>query len=671
MTMLPHKNFTGEFPRQNAYDLAPGAAQSATNVDFTQGNLQGIKTRSEVLGVNAPGAKSIFIFDSATYSYYTWARDVDAVRGPIADDTYSRFYWADGTNFYASRGDLGGGGEPSSTNRYWVGVPEPTAAMTADTTANTFNINGYSPTTITVFAEGADNTRKYEVQPTKTVALNNIANYDVSLASANVPVNFLNQPVNGVAPSTTYKLAVEVAFSDGTNTYKAIVRPGVNTSSIPGELNGLNATLGSTVANSGTANESYTITLQLQAGSGYREARAYTYTYVNFWGEEGPPAKPLVMDIGENQVVTVKYTPPTANNYAPINRVRIYRTATGGTGTEYLFVKELTINTTNPVFKDDVQGSALGESIQTRDFYPPPQNLRGITVMPGGVLAGFSGNTVYFSQPYLPYAWKPSTTQALEHRVVGMCGYENGLYVTTTAYPVLITGYHPDTMSSQKIPAIQAGVSKGSICNAGPFAVYASHDGLVTIRGINASLDLSFKFFTREQWRNLYGDKLSQMRLNVHDGHLVAWFEDGTPGFLIRLDEVTPSFTKLTDPIYSSLVHPLTDALYVGSGSKLYIFKGGSARQAFTHWGKDYILPKQENLGGVQFVGGGTLTFTVYADGTQVFQTLLTIDQSGSSVIRLPSGFRARRWSFKIDGQADCYIYEMNVFTSPSELQGV
>lgn len=685
MTALPQKQFTGEFPRLPAYDLPVGAAQSAINCDFTQGNLQGIKSRTPVAGISASGAKSIFIYDSLYYSYYTWSRDVDAVRSPIADDAYSRFYWCDGTNFYVSRGDVGGsGGEPSTTNRYLVGVPQPASAMTFNAAGTNFTINGYRPTVHTIFCEGSDGARKNETAVgantfvTDTlnacqITTNVSASCDALNANVDVPTTSITgydesgNPITETtttsqAPSVTYKMAVEVRFLTETGYLSAVIRQDTNTNTYPAEMAGLTGSF----AYSGN-----TLTVNLRTRSDYREARAYTYTYVNQYGEEGPPANPLQIDIIEGQSVALAYTPPGTHSYCPITRIRVYRTATGGTGTDYLFVGEAVINQGAPSFVDAIKGSALGETIQTRDFYPPPQNLRGIVGMPGGVLAGFSGNTVYLSQPYLPYAWKPTTTQALENRVIGLCPYENGLYVTTTAHPVLITGYSPETMSSQKIPAIQAGVSKGSFCNAGPFAVYASNDGLVTMRGVNASLDLSFKFFTREQWRSLYGSKLNHMRLNAHDGHLLGWFDDGTPGFLIKMDESSPSFTKLTDVVYSALVHPLTDALYVGDGTSVFAFKTSSGRQAWTHWSKDFILLKPENLGAVQLIGGGSVVLTVYADGTQVFQATLSLNETGSIIQRLPSGFMARRWSFKLEGSSNAFVNELVPVTSPAELKGV
>lgn len=542
MTAIVNKNFQGEYPRTQPQDLPNGAARNAVNCDFTQNILTGIKTRGEITSVSVANPKTIFIHESVAYSYFAWDRDVDAVRSPIADDAFNRFYWADGSNFYVSRADVGSGGEPAANNRYKVGVPQPAT-----------------------------------------------------------PLGF-------------------VSF--------------------------------------GTA-------------STYAESRAYTYTYVNQYGEEGPPAAPYVVDMTENQPITVSYTAPAANHgYCPITKIRLYRTATGSQGTDYLFVAEIAIGGT-PHILDALKNSELGEAISTRNFYPPPQNLRGICALPSGALVGFSGNSVWFSEAYLPYAWKPANTQTLQHNIVGMCTYDTGLYVTTLAYPVLISGYSPDGMSAQRIPAIQAGVSKGSLVNAGAFVAYASNDGIVTIRGISASLDLSFQFFTREEWRNRYANKMSLMRLNVHDGHLLAWFTDGTPGFLIRLDENTPSFTKLTDSITCAFVHPEADSLYVCQGNTLYSFKSGLTRKPFTHWSKDFLLGKPESLGAIQIIGGGTVTVTVYADGSQIMQSTQTLTESGSTVVRLPSGFRARKWSFSVDGQADSYIQQYAVVTSPSELANV
>jgi len=310
----------------------------------------------------------------------------------------------------------------------------------------------------------------------------------------------------------------------------------------------------------------------------------------------------------------------------------------------------------------------LGEPLSTQGYYPPEQTLVGICMMANGIMCGFSGNELHFSEPYLPYAWNPQAIKPFSHRIVGVCPFEGGLYVTTTAHPHIVMGASPDAMTDAKVPAIQAGVTKGSICNLGPYVAYASHDGLVLARGLDASLEQSFKFWTRDEWRTLYGNKLANIRLNAHDGSVVVWFDDGTPGFLLRLEEEALSLTQLSEPIQAAFVHPLADALYVAAGSAVYEFCAGAARNPFTWRSKDFILPKPTNLGVAQLVGDGSVTLEVYADDNLRFTQEVTLVDTGA-LVRLPAGFLARSWSFGLAGAGE--VREMYAATTIPELQNV
>ena len=292
-------------------------------------------------------------------------------------------------------------------------------------------------------------------------------------------------------------------------------------------------------------------------------------------------------------------------------------------------------------------------------------------MMANGMLAGFKGNEVHIMEPYLPYACNPNYIKPFPNKVVGICPFEGGLYVTTTAEPYILMGTAPENMTDSKVPAVQAGVSKGSIVAIGNQVIYASNDGLVMAQGLNASLDMSFKFFTRDVWRDRYGSKLSNMRLSRHDGNLVVWFDDGTPGFIMRFEEENPSFTKISDPIYAAFVSPLADALYVASGgSSVYVFGAGASRQMFRWWSREYVLPKPTNFGAMQLKGSGTLTVYVYADGALKHMQAVTLSLSGT-LIRLPSGFLAKQWSVRLVGDAGCELHECPLVTTPTELQNV
>lgn len=378
---------------------------------------------------------------------------------------------------------------------------------------------------------------------------------------------------------------------------------------------------------------------------------------------------PVEIDVIEGQSVSLSYTPlPDSSGYCPISLIRFYRTATGSASTDFSFVDEIIVNSTAPYYTDTKAGDELGGASQSANFEAPPQNLRGLCVMGNGIMVGFAGNELYFMEPYLPYAYRPSTIKPLPYSIVGICPTDDGLYVTTTAYPFLITGVSPDSMMDRRVPAIQAGVSKGSICSLGASVAYASHDGIVLLRGIDASTDMSFQLFTRTVWRERFGDKLSVMHMNAHDGNLVVWFEDGTPGFLVRVEEGALSLTRLLDPIYTAFVHPQADALYVAQGRTVFEFKGGDETKPFEWTSKDFILPKPANFGVLQLVGKGAVTFSVAADDQVRHTGSAVLSGYDADVFRLPSGFLARKWSVSIRGAAGTRISELALAITPMEL---
>lgn len=471
--------------------------------------------------------------------------------------------------------------------------------------------------------------------------------------------------VAGGTASVTTKPAVELIFSmtDG-STVKAVLREDSSQNTWPSEL----ASYSAVFAQTGSAG-----TVEIHINSQYARARAYAYTYVNTFEEEGALSDPLILDaVVDGASLALGYTPPPSQDgYRPINKIRVYRTATGAVDTSYLFVGEFVVNNTAPVVSDYFRDHELGESAQTIDFLPPLQTLKGLTVLPNGIMAGFVANEVHLSEPYLPYAWKRANIKTLPNNIVAICATETGLYATTTAHAYLISGVTPDAMVPQKIGAIQGGVSKWSLTSVGPYAVYASNDGLVMLNGLQASLDASFKFFTREAWQRRYGIHLPQLHLNVHDGNLVGWFDNGAEGFMIKLDEAESSLTRLFIPnISASYVSPQYDALFIAAGYAIYEFRKGSQARPWSWWSKDFILPSPQSMGAIQVIGTGIATFSVYADGNLVRQITWEITSVGPEdlkIERLPGGVLARRWSVKIES-GNAHIREVYLANTIGEL---
>lgn len=754
--MIQLTQFTGEIPRVLPHLLPENAAQFAQDCDFSRGVLAGMPDRATVPGIGVSGLQSLFVYDSLTYSWYGWNRDVDAVRGPVANDAYSRFYWTDGTDMFVSRGDMGSGGEPQSNNKYKVGVPAPTQAMyrqggdkfdlpavasmsaelicesadgtvtkaqavTLNTTSSTsltqvmsLSANGFScaatgavanesdlvsigfvtpsapdpehglvvAPSYSVFplfgtgAFGAFPLYFYALLPESGVpgtAINMFVNYATSPrlfynlgggwwctqpglpAPSSIPQTLvgMNNAINQVTATMAVRLTLH---KTGGGASTALIRPLAANSTLSPELEGCSASF----TTSGS-----TVTITLSRASSAVEHRAYIYTRVNNYGEESAPSPPFELDTVEGVSLPLVIPSESVTGYCPISMIRVYRTA--GTAGQYLYVGELTFGTS--LFTDAVRTEALGEPVSTIGHTPPEYGLKGLVSLPNGILAAFKNNEVHFSEPYQPSIWKASNIMTTGSRVVGLCPAEGGVFVTTTTHPYFIAGMTPDAMSQQKITNIQAGVSKGSICNIGPSVVYATNDGLATARGVDVSMDFSFKFFTREEWRKRYGGKLSQMRINAHDGHLLIWFSDGTPGFLLRYDEVEASFTRLTSPVTAAFVHPQGDSLYVANGSIVYSFKSSATRLPFIWHSKDYITPKPVNFGALSLFGDKSVKVTVLADGVIKHTQTVTLTEDFGVDMRLPSGFLARKWSVKIEGVAGASVSQLCLAGSFMEMQ--
>lgn len=115
--------FSGKRPRVPEHLLASYEATIAENCDFAYGELRNTKAGLQML-IMANNPKSIYTDDGTTF--YSWDKDIDAVRSPLANDTNNRLYYSgDGGIRVTNRlGTQATGGPPASS--YLVGVPRPT-----------------------------------------------------------------------------------------------------------------------------------------------------------------------------------------------------------------------------------------------------------------------------------------------------------------------------------------------------------------------------------------------------------------------------------------------------------------------------------------------------------------------------------------------------------------
>lgn len=407
---------------------------------------------------------------------------------------------------------------------------------------------------------------------------------------------------------------------------------------------------------------------------GTAETRAYIYTYVNLWGEESAPSDAVIANVTAMQSVVVACSVTQPTGYKPYGRIRVYRSNTSSQGvTQYQFVGEQTVDSGVDAiydFTDIATGSELGEVCPSDLWDCPPSSLTNLTLLPNGVFAASWGNEIRFSVPYRPWAWPEAWAITLRNSVTGMLPLGNSLLVTTTAYPSLINGAHPDSFIESRVPLAQAGVAQRSMVDLGSAVAYVSHDGIVMVRGNQGGIDASQKFWTREDWRAAYGPttgNLASVRLMGFEGRIMGLRPASNNGFLLDIEEGGGAMSQVRTYVNGAFILPETDQCYITDTSgRLYQLFGGDSGSYVWH-SKDFIVDRPTNFGALQLIlgGSGTVTYTVYADG--VARSTGTVTASG--IVRLTSGFRARRWSVKLEGTA--IVREMYLATIPQELMNV
>lgn len=673
MTGIKINTFKGVRPRVPESLLQEGEATLAQNCDFAYGELRHTKDGS-LLGtmVNAP--RSIYTDDGLTF--YTWTTDVDAVRSPLANDTFNRLYYTDGSEMKVTNrlGTQTDGGAPSSS--YKVGVPRPTAAPVLEvqlpdlTDASKYTMafrfhweaagikyqeQSVSPSKITSTTfRYTPPTQTREVTHSTKDEFPEVGQPSVIYLSSDTgkryiwSVNLYVETTDHATPTEAVPVIRLTVADNATSAQVCDVYS--SNSSLPssGSLWSIDM-----VKENGV--DSYLLTFSTGIKESDKETRAYIYTYVNTYNEEGPPSSPAVVDTSPVVNLKVTVTRDAVSGYAPIKEIRVYRTPTGSSIADYFYVGTITMLTqtgTTFSFVDSVKAEQLNEPVSSTYDYPPPVGLKGLMSLPNGILCAWKGNELWFSEAYRPWAWNPSNVKTLNAAIVGGIPHGSGAVVTTVKQPYIVSGVSPDAMTASRLNVDQAGVSKWSIAVVDGAVMYASHDGLVTLQGGTASLSQGQRFFTREVWRQQVGAGLSSMVFSVWDGRLVVFSaaQSFTP-MMIRFDEADGSMTDLPGlQAACAFISQLSDQFYFARGTKLYQFNGGSDLQA-TWQSRELVLPRPMNYGAAQAVCEGSWVIELWAMISGSYQLKHTQSVgSGVTTFRLPAGFETDRYRVKLSG---------------------
>lgn len=380
---------------------------------------------------------------------------------------------------------------------------------------------------------------------------------------------------------------------------------------------------------------------------------AWVYTFVSIYGEEGPPSYPSeIMDVTPGDLVLLQVPAPVSPPQN-IEKKRIYRVNNG----EYQLLTELGIGDTE--FSDAVLPENLGGLLTTTDFDLPPSDMVGIIALPNGIMAGFSGNQVCFSEPYLPHAWPVKYRTQVFGKVVALAAFGSSLVVVhDSGPPCVMTGDHPDSMSQGYMEVGYAGVCKRGVVDMGAMAVIPTGVGLVGC-GVGANSLLTAAQFGHQDWGALSPETFSAWRSG---GEYVAFGEDGA----IIFNPETGDCSTLDLIATAGRTDQANGKLYLAIDGQVWLFNSRIADPANMEWRSKAFETPPVNFS-VLVAKGASYPFEVdiFADGAKVVTKVVT---SGNPM-RLPSGFRATSWEIEVRGDKEVSLIAMA--TSMRELRGI
>lgn len=552
------QGFGGEIPRLSPHLLPDNAAQVASNLKLYSGDIRpvfGPLFTASLNGVSNP--RSLYRLRAPAGSLWlAWARDVDAVPGPIAGDTTGRtYYTGDGeprvTNF-ALAGFGGGADYPKQF--YALGVPHPRGAPTlaASGSGSTPSIDrAYVYTFVTQWGE--------ESAPSDagSVTIQTGQGVDIS-GLKTAPAN------SGSITALTY-LGTTVTV---TSSVDIVNRPGDEI-----VLSGITTVTGVSGAQILTAvNEAL---------------KTMTFSVV------GIPTGVFsaVTDAGAAWARAAPF------NTSGMTK-RIYRTNTGNTETEYQLVAEVPVGDTT--YADTVPDNSLGETLPSLEWDMPPGNLHSIVTLPGGALAALSGNELCFSEPYYPHAWPAAYRRTMAFDGVALGVFGNTLVAATKGHPYIANGVDPATVSLAMAGVEYPCVSKRGCVSFDFGVVFPSHVGLVLV-GVNGTEVVTRDLYSRDEWAAIRPDTLFA---TIHDGryfgvHLDT--EDRTRAMI--LDRSGGSAVLVSSDITCSAVHTdiFEGALFFAAGGEVYQWDARKSTRMASEWlSKRFILPYHVTLTAAQ-----------------------------------------------------------------------
>lgn len=239
-----------------------------------------------------------------------------------------------------------------------------------------------------------------------------------------------------------------------------------------------------------------------------KETRAYVYTYVDEFGQEGPPSEPTLhtapIDATQWNISGLVTTVPDSSERPAISK-KLYRTLVSDNGqVSYYFVANLTLAAATYTDSASNAQVSLSFALPSISYLAPPADLEGLILMPGGFMVGWEGRNLHMSESYRPWAWPAEYDLALEYKIVGCGVIDQTLAVATDGNPYAVTGNTAAAMTASKLDRFEPCLSRQSIASGIGAVFYSSANGLMAVNASGVT-DITQDLIGRDRWVRSFG----------------------------------------------------------------------------------------------------------------------------------------------------------------------
>jgi hypothetical protein len=389
---------------------------------------------------------------------------------------------------------------------------------------------------------------------------------------------------------------------------------------------------------------------------------AYIYTFVDKYGHEGAPSPASTiaeLPYGLAFTCRLSFTAeslPDTNISGAVKRV--YRAAFDGSASRWQFLADVPLATSSWV--DNIALGEEGEELISIDWVPPPI-LQQMVPVASSFVAGFTGNTLCYSEARLPHAWPEGYRFPLKYQIVGLKPTQNGLLVATTGKPYWAFGTDPASASPVELDANHPCLSARSMVDMGGYVVYATTDGLVAVTGQDVKI-ISSDYIDRFVWLRDFAP--ASIVAFAYEGRYVfsvgsVWwaFDPADGGGFTTLGNLAVAPNALRQAYYDAK-RDVTVLLNTAGVAHDVVAKDGTT---FVWKSKVFELPPVSFARARVLSTVYPLTLRITADGaTQVYTV------TGEESFPLGGGKLSRNWQLQVEGSGR--VTDVSLVQSAREL---